>query len=254
MSQDKLKLLITGAEGFIGKHVVRVAKARGHDVTAMDFKYGQHISQYDVPSYDAVIHLAAFIDIQESFEHPWMYIDNNIGTLKFLSDARRVVFASSAAVYGNFSPYGDTKRLGEVLLPKNSVSLRLFNPFGPGDKTHIISLLAKASRAEKKLTLYANGESIRDYIHVEDVAEAFVLSAESDITGPYQLGNTHLSLKQVADLMGVEYKLSRELRFKGEEGVLMSNGSIELRRDLNWEPKHDVKEEIKNWRNWYEEA
>ncbi len=144
-----MKILITGSEGFIGRHVLRIAEERGHDVWCIDKKIGHELSDYSADSFeqwDAIIHLAALIDIKESFEKPWLYIENNLLTVRLLSQARRVVFASSAAVYGSYSPYGYTKRLGESLLPENSVSLRLFNPFGPGEnhepETHIVPILA----------------------------------------------------------------------------------------------------------------
>src|SRR5690606_16534926 len=140
--------------------------------------------------------------------------------------------------------YGLTKSLGEFLLPENSVSLRLFNPFGPGEnhenETHIIPLLAKGG-----VTLYNNGEQVRDFIHVCDAAEAFVLAAESDIRGSYDLSNTPLTIKTVADLMQVEYTLTDAPRDAGDTMQLVGNPQP-LRDALNWEPKHDVELELEN--------
>ncbi len=250
-----MKILVTGHKGFIGKHVFRIAEERGHEVYGVDRKLGSYLSGTNVSKFDVVIHLAADIDIKESFENPWKYVDNNISNLKWLSSAKRVVFASSAAVYGRFSPYGYTKRLGEVLLPENSVSLRMFNPFGPGERhepeTHIVPLLAESILNDKELTLYMRGEQIRDFIHVKDAALAFVIAAESDIVGDYQLGDTHLSIRQVADLMGAKYVLDDSKRDEGDTGALMSNGSIELKKDTYWRPTHDVRKELENWREWY---
>lgn len=168
--------------------------------------------------------------------------------MKHLKHANRVVFASSAAVYSKPSPYGLTKQLGEFLLPENSVSLRLFNPFGPGEnhknETHIIPLLAKGG-----VKLYNNGNQIRDFIHVCDAAEAFVLAAESDIRGSYDLCDTPLTIKTVADLMNVEYTLTEAPRDAGDTMQLVGNPEP-LREVLNWQPKHNVELEIENWRNW----
>lgn len=247
-----MKILITGSEGFIGRHVVRVAEERGHRVWCLDKKSGgelEFFAPWQLKEYDAIIHLAAYIDIKESFENPWKYIENNIMNLRVLKEARRVVFASSAAVYGNFSPYGYSKRLGEALLPKNSVSLRLFNPIGPGEhhepETHIVPILA----GNEITTLYHYGCQVRDFIDVRDVAEAFVLTAESDITGTYDLCNTPLSIREVADLMDRDYDLLYDERDAGDTYELVGS-PINLQEKLNWKPKYDVKEELKNYRNW----
>lgn len=240
-----MKLMVTGSEGFLGKHVVRIAVERGHDVECVDRKIAKTVQLYDVSEYDAVIHLAADIIITESFENPWQYVDNNINTLRYLQKAKRLVFASSAAVYAEPSPYGLTKQLGEYLLPVNSVSLRLFNPFGPGEdhfpETHIVPLLA-----EGNATLYNNGEQVRDFIHVEDAAEAFVRAAELGIIGAYDLCDTPLTIKEVADLMGVQYTLTNAPRDDGDTLELTGNPRP-LQKALFWKPKHNVREELKKY-------
>ena len=209
-----MKILVTGCEGFLGQHVVRIAEKRGHQVFHFDIKHQMELLQrfpLDFKPYDAVIHLAAHIDINESIQKPWFYVENNIRALKAFSETKRLVFASSAAVYGDFSPYGYSKRLGEALLPKNSISLRMFNPFGPGEnhriESHIIPLLADNSKIGKKTQLFHGGEQTRDFIHVEDAARAFVIAAESDVIGTFDLCHTPLKIKDIAKLMDVDYEL-----------------------------------------------
>lgn len=256
MSHNNIHILVTGSDGFIGQHVVRVAKARGHKVETLDRKSEINISDlplYWFNNYDAIIHLAGSIDIKESFDKPWKYVEDNIIALKKLKQAKRVVFASSAAVYGEFSPYGYTKRLGESLLPENSVSLRLFNPYGPGEKhepeTHIVPLLINSINTNRGLTLFHGGKQVRSFIDVRDVAEAFVLAAESDITGSYDLCNENLSIREVADLIGADYALEKTMRDPGDTLRLIGDPHP-LQQKLNWRPKYNVKEELKNWRNW----
>lgn len=243
-----MRILVTGSEGFIGKHVVRVAEARGHDVTGCDAKNDQSIHYFDVAQYDCVIHLAAYIDIKESFDKAWDYIENNLFQIAELSDAKRVVFASSAAVYGEFSPYGYTKRLAEHVLPKESIALRLFNPFGPGEdhanETHVVPLLAKGGAI-----LFNSGIQTRDFIDVRDVAEAFVLCAEARFTGTYDLCNTPLTIKEVADLMGCDYAIDNTPRDEADTLTLVGD-CRPLQKKLAWKPKYNVREELKNWRNW----
>lgn len=254
-----MNILVTGSAGFIGRHVVNVAQERGHSVTEVDYKNGYSKGGFDIrdhpiQDFDAIIHLAAYIDIAESFNKAWEYVDNNINTLKYLTEAKRVVFASSAAVYGSFSPYGYSKRLGEALLPENSISLRLFNPFGPGEnhkpENHIIPLLAQNAIDGKVTKLYHYGEQTRDFIHVHDVALAFVMAAESDATGAYDLCDTPLTVKKVADLMKVDYELVGDARDAGDTLELIGD-SNPLAAAIGFEPTKDVKEMIKGWRYWY---
>lgn len=252
-----LKILVTGSDGFIGQHVVKLAEARGHEVHKLDRKSRLDISQlpaYWFADYDVVIHLAASIDISESIDKPWKYVEDNINALKKLKQAKRVVFASSAAVYGEYSPYGYTKRLGESLLPKNSISLRLFNPFGPGEnhekETHIIPLLAEAGSGGKGVTLYQRGMQIRDFIYIDDVARAFVLSAESNATGTFDLCNEPIAIRVVANIMNVPYALDKSLRDSGDSDILVGDNRP-LTQTIGWKPEVDVREKLKNWRDWY---
>lgn len=251
-----MNILITGSEGFIGRHVVSIARDRGHNVTCVDIKIddNRYFANVDMDDYDAVIHLAAYIDITESFEEPFKYVMNNLVSMKHLEFAKRVVFASSAAVYGSFSPYGYTKRLGEELLPKNSISLRLFNPFGPGEnhkpENHIVPLLATNSREGKVTTLYHNGEQIRDFIFVKDAALAFVMAAESDATGTYDLCGTPIAIKKVADIMKAPYELTGNARDAGD-GLTLIGDPDPLEKAIGFVAKTDVKDMLKGWRYWY---
>lgn len=252
-----MRILVTGGDGFIGQHVVRACENAGHIVESIDLKRGLNMAGIPVngySQYDCVIHLAALIDITESIAEPWKYVDTNIGLLKKLKRARRVVFASSAAVYGDYSPYGYTKRLGEDLLPPNSCSLRIFNPFGPGEnhdpETHIIPLLAKNELAGRGTTLYQSGKQIRDFVHVQDVARAFLLAAESRFVGHLDICNEELSIRNVADLMDVNYALSKEMRDAGDTDRLVGDAR-EAEKKLGWSPQIDVQTELRRWRDWF---
>jgi UDP-glucose 4-epimerase len=259
-----MKILVTGSEGFVGKHVVNIARDRGHEVVELDKKRTDFFAlEMDIlrggfdnylETYDAIIHLAAYIDIKESFEDPFKYVANNLTQLeRYRSYKGRFVFASSAAVYGDFSPYGYTKRLGEAMLPKNSISLRMFNPFGPGEnhtpETHIVPLLINSVLEDKGITLFQGGKQIRDFIYVEDAALGFVLAAENDFVGYLDLCDKPLSIQEVADLVDADYALEKSLRDDGDTGVLVGNNT-DIRFILGWEPQFDVEERLTNWRSW----
>jgi nucleoside-diphosphate-sugar epimerase len=159
---------------------------------------------------DAVIHLAALIDITASVSDPASTNDVNVnGTLNVLREAarckaRRLVFASSAAVYGDskklpidenvivnpISPYAASKLAGEGYCKaftgsKNlsTVVLRFFNVYGPRSEKSpycgvITKFLQQANKGET-LKIFGDGQQTRDFIHVRDIVEALILALEA---------------------------------------------------------------------------
>jgi UDP-glucose-4-epimerase GalE len=175
---------------------------------------------------DAVIHFAAYIAVGESTQKPELYFSNNVGgTLSLLtamaqSNVKRLVFSSTAAVYGTpqrvpipedspfapVSPYGESKVMVEKILGwldpyrgLRSIALRYFNACGSDPEsglgeehdpeTHLIPLLLRAVVTETPITIYGDdyetpdGTCIRDYIHVTDLAEAHLLALEKLLAG-----------------------------------------------------------------------
>ena len=161
---------------------------------------------------DIVYHLAAMISAKESMENPKECVEiNTLGTLNVLRAAadarvRKLVFASSAAVYGDEpplptvetatpqpkSPYAVTKLDGEYYCEifaregwLETASLRFFNVFGPGQNpagayaAAVPGLMQRAVRGEQ-LTIYGDGEQSRDFIYVKDAVSALVFAAEND--------------------------------------------------------------------------
>jgi UDP-glucose-4-epimerase GalE len=176
--------------------------------------------------FDAVVHFAAFIAVGESTEKPELYFANNVGgTLSLLTamrkaGIRRLVFSSTAAVYGTperipiseeqpyapVSPYGESKVMVEKVLGwldrysgLRSISLRYFNACGaePGSglgeehepETHLIPLLLRAAATGKPITIFGDdydtpdGACVRDYVHVSDLAAAHISALESLLGG-----------------------------------------------------------------------
>ncbi len=220
-----MKILITGGAGFIGSHVAEAALTRGHRVTVYDdlssgrreflpqaealtFVLGdvldaRALDKVCVEGFDACIHLAAQTMVPYSLAHPQKDCQINlVGLLNVLEACRkhhigRVVFSSSAAVYGDntalplseteeprpLSPYGLTKFTGEGYLRLYSklygfknTCLRFANVYGPrqgaGGEGGVISVFAKALVKEQPLTVFGDGGQTRDYVYVGDVAEA----------------------------------------------------------------------------------
>jgi UDP-glucose 4-epimerase len=235
-----VNVLVVGGAGYIGSHVVRALLDRGHGVTVYDnlstgsrealfdearFVEGDILDTDLLPrtmraGYDALVHLAAFKAAGESMVKPEKYSVNNItGTLNLLNAAceagvRRIVFSSSAAVFG--SPvklpidedhpkdpenyYGFTKLEIERILAWYDklkdirfAALRYFNAAGYDPQGRVSSLernpanllpviMEVAAGIRPELQIYGNdyatrdGTCIRDYIHVSDLADAHVLA------------------------------------------------------------------------------
>ena len=155
---------------------------------------------------DTCIHLAAKINVADSIQNPDDTMDINVkGTTNVLdacfnSGVNNFVFASSAAVYGDvmvlpitenqslapLSPYGTSKMLAErqVSLYKklkkiqNAISLRIFNVYGKGQQseTDVITRFAKRLKMGTAPVIYGDGRQTRDFISIDDVIEAFLLS------------------------------------------------------------------------------
>ena len=240
------KILVTGGAGYIGSITAHLLARRGYNVVAVDdLSRGHRHNVGRLPFHklnladtaaladllareavDAVIHFAAYIAVGESTQKPELYFSNNVaGTLSLLtamaqSNVKRLVFSSTAAVYGTpqivpipedspfapVSPYGESKVMVEKILGwldpyrgLRSIKLRYFNACGSDPEsglgeehdpeTHLIPLLIRAVLTETPIAIYGDdyetpdGTCIRDYIHVADLAEAHLLALEKLLAG-----------------------------------------------------------------------
>ena len=229
------KILVTGAAGFIGSHTADCLLGEGHVVVGVDnFRTGRRenlaaalrspsfvLHERDVAEPGvlaalvaaerpaAIIHLAALVSVQESMADPALNFSLNVTASHFVAEAARlhgvgrVVFASSAAIYGDdaerptresaekrpVSPYGAAKLASEALLLGHGAAYgftvrcqRYFNVFGPRQDpaspySGVISLFARSYREGRPVTIYGDGRQTRDFIAVRDVARANVLAA-----------------------------------------------------------------------------
>ena len=229
-----MRALITGGAGFIGSHIAERLVAEGHEVVVYDnLSSGrrENLSGFaananrlelvvaDVrdaaklaecaAGCDVIFHEAAIVSVPYSVEHPQETHDVNIqGTLNVLQAARaggvrRVLFACSAAVYGEdpempkresmrpspISPYGVEKMCGEMYLQTwaklygvETVSLRYFNVFGPRQDPRspysgVISIFVDRALAGTSPTVYGDGEQSRDFVFVSNVVDANLRAA-----------------------------------------------------------------------------
>ncbi len=225
--------LVTGGGGFIGSHLVDALLARGDVVRVLDnFSTGkrenlQHniekiqlltgdlrdseVLREAVQGVDYIFHQAAFVSVPQSMEDPDSCFDINVnGTGKLLAAARtagvkRVVLASSAAVYGEneavplsedeepdpLSPYAASKSINEIYarlftkhLGLNVVALRYFNVYGPrqnpaSDYAAVVPIFIKILEDEGEPVIFGDGLQTRDFVYITDVVQANIQASES---------------------------------------------------------------------------
>jgi UDP-glucose 4-epimerase len=250
---ETLRVLVTGGAGFIGSHLVKALVKAGHQVRVLDNLSTGSIEnladvlnaiefvrgdvrdygtvEYAVRGVDAVVHLAALIDVAESVEKPDLYFDVNIrdtyNVAKALRNIDTFVFTSSSAVYGEpikvpipedhplmpKSPYAASKVSGEAFVQAfanqygfRPVILRLFNVYGPKQSRAyagvIIEFIRRVSRGEPPI-VFGDGEQTRDFVHVSDVVEAIMLSLRNEgVRGVLNIGSGEgITINYLANLI-----------------------------------------------------
>jgi len=234
------RILITGGAGFIGSHLVRHFEGRAEVTVLDDLRSGHERNlagaacrfvrgsildaaalRQAIEGVEEVYHLAAMVSVPESVSKPAeCALLNTEGTRLVLAaavaaGARKVVLASSAAIYGDNptvpkresmapepkSPYAETKLAGEHLLEEfrkkhglGTTSLRFFNVFGPRQDPRsayaaaVPIFIAKALRDEP-IGIHGDGGQTRDFIHVADIVGALAYAGASrEMSGTYNVG------------------------------------------------------------------
>lgn len=258
-------VLITGGAGYIGSHTVRELLRKGHGVVVYDSLENGHWESlprnarlivgnlsdtklldeiFSWHKFDAVIHFAGYIEAGESMKDPIKFFNNNVANginllrVMLKHDVKRMIFSSSAGVYGipeetpiteesskkPVNYYGLTKLMFEDILDAckaqgmKSICLRYFNAAGAaGDigedhspETHLIPLVLQVAQGKREsIKIFGtdyntvDGTCVRDYVHVSDLAKAHMLALEGlmkDKTGKFNVGSgMGYSVKQVID-------------------------------------------------------
>lgn len=165
-----MRALVTGAEGFIGKHLVRALLERGWSVTGLDLVTGQDVVSAPLPDVDRVFHLAAQTDAR-SMDAISDARTNVIGTVRVLERYRdKAVFASSSAVNYPVTPYAISKRAGEDYARLfGSAIVRFCNITGPGGHG-----VFEAFAVVDVMVIRGDGSQVRTYAPVGDAVAALM--------------------------------------------------------------------------------
>ena len=289
-----MNILVTGGAGFIGSHLVRHLLAKGEQVTALDnLSTGlaenlppeaklveMDILDEDLPkvvatgAFDAIVHLAAQTMVDTSIKNPLLDTrENLLGTVQVLEAARaanvkRVIFASTAAVYGDvkeddlpvreaqatlpLSFYGLSKlsvekylEMYENLYGMEYVVLRFANVYGErqgdGGEGGVISIFAKAVAEGRDITIYGDGEQTRDFVYAGDIAEGIWAALRTEeVNAAYNLSTqTETSLRELVSLLAeirgreIVPKYGAEREGDIYKSMLSNNRA---RRGLDWQP------------------
>ena len=305
------RVLVTGGAGFIGSHLVEKLVELGHNVTVIDQLSSGNIKNIEsvmrkinfvegdvldlkllekaAGGSEYIFHLAAQTSINRSLEDPYWSAERNImatiGLLKIAAKnkARRVIFSSTAAVYGYCkklpvkesyllnpaSPYALEKITGEnymrlfsQLYDIDTVSLRYFNVFGPRQNADLphpggVTIVINQIRKSDSSQLMGDGKQTRDMIYVGDIVDANVIAMEksSPLKGAAYNVATGKSIaiaqlhEKISKIMGVGS--NREYIPFPEGNIIHSQGDPSLaKQELGFEAEVDLDEGLRRTIEW----
>ena len=312
MNKSNNNILVTGGAGYIGSHVCHLLIDQGYDVTCIDnlitgnkklLPKKVKLEIFDISdkakvanliktsNFDLVMHFAGLIRVDESVEQPKRYRNFNFLKAKsfletcFENDLKKVIFSSTAAVYGNpkndrvteedpvdpLNPYASSKLELENFIKETSskynsryIILRYFNVAGADEKmrtgliskvsTHLIKVASEVA-TNKRDHLIINGDDydtpdgtpVRDYIHVSDLADIHLISAEylmkNNESNIFNCGyGEGFSVKEV--LTKYNEILDNKIKFKvgprrpGDSKLVVANPNKFI-KTMSWKPKYN---------------
>lgn len=298
-------VLVTGGAGFIGGHLVERLKGEvdvtvfdkvwpanaGFESSPVEYVRGdirdQKVLERLMENVDVVFHLAALVSVPESIESPERSHSTNVeGTLYVLEAARkhdtRVVFASSAAIYGEpkylpidemhptepTSPYGFHKLDADQYVRwyhqnygLETVVLRYFNVYGPGQTggayAGVISTFIEQALAGEPITVHGDGEQTRDFVFVDDVVDTNMSAAVTENIGEaYNVATGEsISIRELAELILELTDSASEIRHvtPREGDIDRSNASIEKSVEmLDFEPVSTLDDGLEQTIRWFD--
>jgi UDP-glucose 4-epimerase len=306
-----MKYIVTGGAGFIGSHIAEHLLKDRHEVVIFDNLFSgkmeniAHLLSQDNVTFisgsilnlpdlkktfdgaDGIFHEAAIASVPRSVANPTETHDVNLtGTLNILIAARdcgvrKVIFASSAAVYGAnpalpkcesmtpnlLSPYAVSKIGGEYycsvfshLYDMQCTSLRYFNVFGPrqdlaSQYSGVIAKFVSNILGHRPIVIHGDGHQTRDFVYVKDVIQANILAMTTDTLGVYNIAcGTWINLLELADMIAEITGISVPILFDppATGDIRDSIADITLAKEsLGYAPRYSVREGLEETIAWF---
>ena len=244
-------------------------------IIKIDISKDNNLERY-FKNIDYVFHLAGLAEIIPSIKNPKKYFVNNVlGTLNVIEAAKKtkikkLIYAASSSCYGTPKsfptsekskidlkhPYAVTKYMGEELVLKYAsifnmpnISFRFFNVYGPrlnlsGQYSAVMGNFLSQKKNNKPLTIVGDGKQTRDFIHVDDLAKAFLKTIKSkSVNKIYNLGSgKKTSINTIAKIFGGKKKFIAKR--PGEPKSSLADIS-KIKKDINWKPSINIDDGIK---------
>jgi UDP-glucose 4-epimerase len=295
------KVFVTGGNGFLGGYICREFIGLGWKVFSIDNHNNHNIEGINsiimtLPSPDftdllrkiqpdLVIHAAGTASVLHSMTDPISDFEKNVVLTMGLLDTLRqncpsckIIFISSAAVYGNpvrlpikegdplspISPYGYNKFIGETLIEEyyrifnlSGCCIRIFSAYGPGLSRQLLWDICKKLTEEHEVRLMGSGTESRDLIHAEDVAKALIILAEkASFNGEaYNLASgNQVTIREIAEELIHIFNVNIPLIFTGERRIgdpFNWQADISRITRLGFKITIGVKDGLNGYAKWY---
>ncbi|MDB6030418.1 MAG: NAD-dependent epimerase/dehydratase [Verrucomicrobiales bacterium] len=296
-------VLITGVGGFLGRYIARHFASDGWDVVGVDRHALENAPVRSLKAYHAMelpspafrslietskptvcVHCAGRASVPQSVVDPVRDFEGNthltfemLNTLRLFAPGCRMVFLSSAAVYGNpatlptsetdpvmpVSPYGFHKFLGEQLVTEfykvygiHGASLRIFSAYGPGLRRQVLWDICYKALIENSVKLQGTGKETRDFIHATDIARAVLSIAKAaPMTGEvYNVASgREITIAELARCILKELRSDLILELDGVIPVSTPRNwraDISKLRSLGYEPSVPLETGIESFAAW----
>jgi UDP-glucose 4-epimerase len=279
-----VKVVVTGALGFVGSNLVDLLVSGGHEVhgidnlssissTIVNTNPGANytIGNCTEPTawseeVDVIFHLAADARIQPSFENPFATYENNVISLAFaaevaLKQEAKLIFSStSSSLHGDYvSPYTQSKRASEEYLKMmaecfnlDCASARFFNVYGPrepieGDYATVVAKFGRQYRNNEPMTVVGDGSQSRDFTHVSDICRGLLAISKNKMSGEVVnlgRGNPYTIMDLVKMYAGESPEEGVDFKFVPKRKNEGQATKWFETVSLDWEPKHNLPDYI----------